>query len=78
MSAIALSEERKQVVLEEIKLFFLSERDEEISDFKAEAYLAFILERVGVYLYNQGISDARDFMTEKADELFALEKICKT
>lgn len=75
---IKLSPENKRVVLERIKTFFLKERDEEISDFKAEIYLDFILAQPGVYIYNQAIADAHALMIEKSDELFALEKQEKT
>ena len=74
MAVIELSKERKQILIDSIKKFFTEERDEEISDFKAELYLDFILDNAGVYIYEQAIADAHDFMLEKTDELFTLEK----
>lgn len=74
MAVIELSKERKQILIDSIKKFFAEERDEEISDFKAEIYLDFILNNVGVYIYEQAIADAHEFMLEKTDELFTLEK----
>lgn len=78
MNKIKLSPENKRIVLTGIKTFFLKERDEEISDFKAEIYLNFILTQPGVYIYNQAIADAHALMIEKSDELFTLEKQEKT
>lgn len=74
MAVIELSKERKQIIMDDIKKFFAEERDEEISDFKAELYLDFILNHAGVYIYEQAIADAHSFMLEKTDELFTLEK----
>lgn len=74
MAVIELSKERKQILIDSIKNFFIEEHDEDISDFKAEIYLDFILNHAGVYIYEQAIADAHEFMLEKADELFTLEK----
>lgn len=74
MSAIRLSKENKEDLIKSIKAFFLQERDEDISDFKASIFLEFILSEAGVFIYNQAIADAQHFMFEKTDELFSLEK----
>ena len=72
--AITLNRENERSLLTEIKQFFLKERDEELSDFQAKLYLEFILQRAGVYIYNQAIADAQQFFGEKVEELFVLEK----
>ena len=74
MNCIELSKERKQILIEEIKKFFMYEYDEEISTFKAENYLDFTLNTMGVYIYNQAIADTHEFMQQKTEELFSLEK----
>lgn len=74
MNCIELSKERKQILIEEIKKFFMHEYDEEISTFKAENYLDFTLNTMGVYIYNQAIADTHEFMQQKTEELFSLEK----
>lgn len=74
METIILSAEKKQELLRSIKEFFLKERDEEISDFKASIFLSFIINKAGAVIYNQAIADAQRFMSEKSEELFSLEK----
>ncbi|MGI6091899.1 MAG: DUF2164 domain-containing protein [Veillonellaceae bacterium] len=74
METIKLSPENKEDLIRSIKEFFLKERDEEISDFKASVFLDFIINEAGIFIYNQAISDAHHFMNEKAEELFSLEK----
>lgn len=74
---IQLSKERKQIVIEEIKTFFMKEREEDLSDFQAEIYLNFVLQHPGIYIYNQAIADAHTLITEKTEELFTLEKQVK-
>lgn len=72
--AISFSRENERQLLDEIKRFFLTEREEALSDFQARQYLEFIVQRAGVYIYNQAIADAQTFLGQKVDELFVLEK----
>lgn len=74
MNNIALSREAKQELIEQIKNYFLTERDESISDFHAENVLRFILDTIGPAIYNQAIEDAYTLMNEKTEELFGLQK----
>lgn len=74
MKTIELSREIKQTVLAEIKSYFLKERDEDISDFQAEALLDFLLLKVGHLIYNQAVSDAHQLMSSRVEDLLALEK----
>lgn len=73
-SGIQLSIETKAALLDSIKKFFLTNREEEMSSFQASRFLDFILAEAGVYIYNQGIADAHQLMNEKTEELFSLEK----
>ena len=50
---------------EEIRTFFYHERDEEIGEIAAEAVLDFCLEKLGPYLYNEGIQDAIKLINER-------------
>lgn len=74
MATINLKPENKKILIEEIKDFFKETREEELSTFQAENYLEFMLDKAGVYIYNQAIVDAQIFMTAKTEELFVLEK----
>jgi uncharacterized protein (DUF2164 family) len=64
---------KKQAILE-IKQYFLQERDEEIGDLASDLLLTFFAEKIGLYFYNQAISDAYTFMNAKTEDLFALEQ----
>jgi uncharacterized protein (DUF2164 family) len=68
---IKLDEERKQEIIHALIGFHVSEFDEEISAYRAEQIVDFLLRRIGPTQYNQAIADARKFMAEKLDHLDA-------
>lgn len=74
MKAIQLTKEQQQTAVEDIKNYFLMEKDEEVTDLAATLLLDFILKNIGPHIYNQAIKDAHYFMSEKLDDLFGLEK----
>lgn len=74
MQSIVLRKEFEEEIVKQIKLFFLTDRDEEISDFKASLYLNFILKEIGPYIYNQAVDDAYQLMLRKVEDLYGLEK----
>lgn len=74
MKKIVLSKEIRKELTENIKTFFLNERGEELSDFKAAIVLDFMLDTAGPHIYNQAIADAHSLMSDKLDELYGLEK----
>lgn len=69
-----LTDEQQKVGIEAIKLFFSEERDEDLGDLAAMLILEFIGEHFGPYFYNKGIADAKDYLQEKVDDLYSLEK----
>ncbi len=71
-SRINLTPETKREMTAAIKDFFLNERDEEMGDLAANMLLNFITDRLGPEYYNQGVADAQKFISEKADDLYAL------
>lgn len=74
MAAVNLSQELKKQATDDIKRYFLENREEEIGQLAAELLLDFMLEKVGAVIYNQAIRDAHTFMSEKVEDLYALEK----
>ncbi|MGM0875500.1 MAG: DUF2164 domain-containing protein [Bacillota bacterium] len=62
---IKLPKETKDGMIEEVKSFFHQERDEEIGEIAAEAFLDFCLEKLGPYFYNEGIQDAIKIINER-------------
>ena len=74
MAGLHLSKELKKQAVDDIKKYFLENRDEEMGQLAAELLLDFMIEKVGKVIYNQGIKDAHTFMSEKVEDLYALEK----
>ncbi len=74
MQTINFSKELKKQMIDDIKKYFLEERDEEIGDLAAGLFLDFITRKMGSAFYNQAIQDAHLFINEKLDDLYALEK----
>lgn len=74
MTGLNLSKELKKQAVDDIKKYFLENRDEELGQLAAELLLDFMIEKVGKVIYNQGIKDAHTFMSEKVEDLYALEK----
>lgn len=74
MAGLNLSKELKKQAVDDIKKYFLENRDEELGQLAAELLLDFMIEKVGKVIYNQGIKDAHTFMSEKVEDLYALEK----
>ena len=74
MQSIVLRKEVEEEIIKQIKSFSLTDRDEEISDFKASLYLDFILKEIGPYIYNQAVDDAYQLMLKKLEDLYGLEK----
>jgi len=66
---IKLAPERKDEIVRSVINWFSNEFDEELSPFRAEALVDFMLKQIGPSQYNQAITDARKFMLEKLDDL---------
>ncbi len=65
MSNIQLTERIKEQIVYDIKEYFATERDEDLSNLNAELFLDFILNTVGPMIYNQALIDSHRLMTEK-------------
>ncbi len=71
MSGLQLSDERKAELVLALQGYFASEFDEDLSTFRAEELLAFVVKLVGTSAYNAGLQDARAFVAEKLEDLDA-------
>jgi len=69
-----LKANQKKQYLDDIICFFKEERDEEIGIIAAEIVLDFFLSTLGKNIYNKGVNDAHAFISDKLDDLYALEK----
>jgi uncharacterized protein (DUF2164 family) len=68
---ITLSEDRKEDIISRLTGLFDAEFDEELSRFRAERLLEFFISLLGPSVYNQAIQDARQFFSEKLEDLEA-------
>ena len=66
---IPLSDERRDQLLLALEGFYLEAFGEELSRFRAEQILDFLLEAAGPPIYNQAVQDARAFMQRHLDDL---------
>ena len=69
MTAIKLSKEEKDRVVNKVKNYFETELNQNVGGFEAEFLIDFFAKEIGAYFYNQGLSDAQTLFAEKADEL---------
>ncbi len=66
---IKLSDERRERIVHELRSFYASELELEISEFQAGLLLDFFIRELGAPVYNQAIQDARGFVQEKLSDL---------
>ncbi|WP_141431781.1 DUF2164 domain-containing protein [Bacillus sp. 03113] len=62
---IKLPKENKDLIIDNLKVFFYNERSEEIGDLAAENLLDFVIKNIGPYFYNQGVKDAKEVCEQK-------------
>ena len=72
-SRIVVSNEKRKVMIDLIKTFFLEERDEDLGDLSASIILDFFAKELAPVFYNQGISDAYEYINDKLEDLFGLQ-----
>lgn len=71
---IELSKEKQQYMISLIKDYFKKEREEDLGDLAAMLILDFIMEKLAPEFYNQGVYDSYKYLTEKIEDLLALQK----
>ena len=67
--SIELTDERRAQIRLALEGFFLEEFETELSTFRADQLIDFLLEALGPAIYNQAVQDARVFMQRKLDDL---------
>ena len=68
---IDLEEGRRRRIAAKLQAFYLEQFDEELSAFRADQLLDFLIAAVGPQIYNQAVQDARGYMQRKLDDLDA-------
>jgi uncharacterized protein (DUF2164 family) len=75
---IKLPKEQKDMIVEDLRVFFEEERSETIGNLEAELFIDFMIKEIGPFLYNKGIEDARQLVIERLafvdEELYSLQR----
>jgi len=74
---IVLPKEKKAKMISKIKRYYHDERGEEINDLAADLLLKFILEELAPEFYNIGVEDSYKLMSDKIDDILAIQKVIK-
>lgn len=69
-----IDDDGKAVMIKEIKGYFLDERGEELGDLAALLMLEFFADKLAPQFYNLGIQDAHEFMAQRLEDIFELNK----
>lgn len=67
--AITLSDERREILVQEVQQLFSEEFERDLSPFQADRLIDFFLAQVGPPVYNQAVQDARGFVLSKLEDL---------
>lgn len=73
-STFQLSKEQKNHMIELIRTYFKEAQGEEIGNLKAMLFLDFIIEKLAPEFYNLGVEDSYQYMTEKIEDIFEIQK----
>lgn len=71
---IQLSKEQKESAVIKIKEYIEDNFEIEVGNLQSSLFLNYITEHIGVYYYNQAISDSMSYMNEKVEEFYLLMK----
>jgi len=69
-----IDDEKRKLMQERIKKFFLTEREEEIGNLAAILILDFIIDNLASEFYNLGVRDCIAQISQNVEDLYGLEK----
>ncbi len=69
-----IDDSARNQMTDEIKNYFLEERGEELGDLAAMLILEFFADKLAPHFYNKGIQDGHEFMAQRLDDIFELNK----
>lgn len=64
-----LSREQKTDLIASLQRYVSTELDQDLGDIQAGHMLDYILQEIAPYAYNQGVEDAKAFLTGKLEDL---------
>ena len=71
---IKLTKEKREDMIDSIKEYFYTERDEELGDLASSHILSFIVDELALEFYNQGVYDSYQYMNRSIDDLLSIQK----
>jgi uncharacterized protein (DUF2164 family) len=71
---IIITNERREDMVDAIKIYFSEERGEEIGDLRAKLILDFTMEKMAPEFYNQGVSDSCQYMKNMIEDVLSIQK----
>lgn len=69
-----LTREMRQNMIREVQEFFSVERDEDIGNLAASKVVDLFTDELAKFIYNQAISDAYKYMTERVEDVLTIQK----
>ena len=69
-----LSKEQKESMIDLLQGYFKDEQGEEIGNLQAMLLLYFFIENIAPDFYNLGVEDSHQYLTEKIDDIFEIQK----
>lgn len=70
-AVITLTSEQKGQMLEDIKYYFSTERDEDLGIIATEGILDFFMETLGKHIYNKALDDAKIWYGRRMEDVEA-------
>ena len=70
-AVITLTDEQKQQMLEDIRYYFSTERDEDLGIIASESILNFFMETLGKHIYNKALDDAKTWYGRRMEDVEA-------
>lgn len=71
---LELSKEKKDKMIVSIQEYFENEHAGEIGNLQAMLLLDFMIEKLAPEFYNLGVEDSHQYMTDKIDDIFEIQK----
>lgn len=74
MVTFDLKKEKKDEMIGLIQTYFKEEQEEELGNLQAMLFLDFIIEKLAPEFYNLGVEDSHNYLTDKIDDIFEIQK----
>lgn len=68
---LKFSKEEKDQILEEIRYYFETERDESLGIIATESIFDFFMDTLGKYIYNKALDDTKTWYARRMDDVEA-------